>query len=54
MLEIEKIPRHVLEYAYNKGVDLENIYLRVRQRLYLRTLSEFVTERRSYEAFSWN
>ena len=30
MLEIEKIPRHVLEYAYNKGVDLENIYLTAR------------------------
>ena len=27
MLEIEKIPRHILDYAYNKGVDIEDIYL---------------------------
>ena len=30
MLEIEKIPCHVIEYAYNKGVDIENIYLTAR------------------------
>ena len=30
MLEIEKIPRHVLEYAADKGADIENIYLTTR------------------------
>ena len=30
MLEIDKIPHHVLDYAYGKGVCIENIYLTLR------------------------
>ena len=30
MLEIDKIPRHVVEYACQKGIDIENIYLTLR------------------------
>ncbi len=30
MFEIEKIPGHILKYAYDKGVDTDNIYLTAR------------------------